>query len=539
MNNKKVGLLTIGLCLVMVVASFSGCVTEEEELTKITLYYNVGNDARKLGCQLLKDNIEGITDQIKIEIQELEWPQYLDKLQNKEMPIFFLGWLPDYAHPDNYLDPFGRSSGTYAERVGFNDSQIDAWIDEAKQELDPDKAKDLYSKIENKLFDQAVYLYIDQPQNLQVERTWCEGFFYNPMYSNLVYKHFNKNGSDDDETYTHITIGGPRFLDPAWDYESAGGEILQNVYETLVFYKGTSAAELEPMLATEVPTVENGGISEDGLTYTFKLRENVTFHDGTKFNASAVKYSIDRALYYEDPESPGWILTQVLDKNNDSTVEVVDEYTVRLNLQFPYSPFIYCLAYTIADIVSPTYVEANGGIVPRSENTWMDRHTCGTGPYMVEEWAEDGSYLKMVKNSDYWGEEPSIDTIYIKYVSEYNTRLLALTGGEADSIYVPLEHADEVKGLDGVRVITDDTFQVSFFGFNQLMEPFDDLDMRKAFCYAFDYQIYIDEIRSGYSSQLQGIIPNGMFGHDDDLPMYSHDLVKAKEYLEAAGFTTR
>ena len=543
--NKKFCILTIGICLTMILTAFSGCVTEEEK-TKITLYYNEGNDARKLGCQLLKDNVESITDDIEIEIQELAWAQYLDKLQNKEMPIFFLGWIPDYAHPDNYLDPFARSTGAYANRVGFNDSQIDEWIDAAKQELDPDAAKELYSEIENRLFDKAVYLYIDQPEYLRVERTWVNGWFYNPMFSELVYKYLSKSGSPDDSTYTHVSIGEIRTLDPAWAYDSAGGEILQNVYETLIFYKGGSAAELEPQLAVEVPTVENGGISEDGLTYTFKLRENVTFHDGTKFNASAVKFSIDRAMAYDDPESPGWILTQPgLSEDKKSTnlnVEVVDEYTVRFNLKKAYSPFIYCLAYTIANIVSPTYVKENGEEaveMPRPDNIWMDSHMCGTGPYMLDEWADDKSYVKLVAYDDYWGDQPACTTIYIKVVDEYNTRYLALLGGEADSIYVPLEHADEFEGMDDINVQTSDTFQVNFFGFNQAMAPFDDVNVRKAFCWAFDYNTYIDEVQSGYSIQLQGIIPKGMFGHDDTLPMYSYDLTEAKKYLEDAGFTTK
>jgi len=539
--NKKAGVLAIVLSAMFIAVAFSGCTTTKEPTT-ITLYYNSGNDARKLGCQLLKDNIEAITSDIKIEIQELAWAQYLDKLDKKEMPIFFLGWAPDYAHPDNYLDPFGRSSGTYANRVGFADSEIDAWIDEAKQELDATKATELYSKIEQKLFDQGVYLYIDQVINFQVQRTWVDGIFYNPMFSELMFKYISKNGSSDDTTFVEISVGGPQSLDPAWDYETSGGEIIQNVYETLVFYKEDSASELEPMLATEVPSIENGGISEDGLTYTFHLREGVKFHDGTAFNASAVKYSIDRAMYYDDPESPGWILTQVLDPENTSSVEVVDEYTVRFNLQFPYTPFIYCLAYTVASIVSPTYVEANGGVQPRSENNWMDTHMCGTGPFMLDEWAQDSTYIVLKKNPDYWGDEPALDTVRVEYVDEYNTRYLALTSGIADYIYAPREHASDLmnRESEGIKVLTGTpTFDVNFFGFNQAMKPFDDLNVRKAFCYALDYETYYNQIQSGITSPMQGVIPKGMFGHDYDLPIYTHDLTKAKEYLKAAGYTTK
>jgi len=539
-ENKKAGAISIVICAMFVAVVFSGCTsTPPAGVTKITLYYNQGNDARKLGCQLLKDNIEAITPDIKIDIQELAWAQYLEKLQKKDMPIFFLGWAPDYAHPDDYLAPFGRSDGNYANRVGFNDSEVDAWIDAAKQELNATRATELYAQIEQRLFDKGVYLYVDQPINFHVERNWVQGYFYNPMYSEQIYKYLSKNGSSDDTTYVEILAGGPQFLDPAWDYETAGGEILQNVYETLVFYKNASAAELEPLLATQVPSLANGGISADGLTYTFHLRQGVTFQDGTKFNASAVKYSLDRTMYYDDPESAGWILTQVLDKENTSSIQVVDEYTVRFHLTHKYSPFLYCLAYTEADIVSPTYVEANGGIQPRSNNSWMDRHMCGTGPYMLDEWAQDNTFIVMKKNPHYWGTEPALDTVRIEYVDEYNTRFLALQSGTADHIYVPREHANELTNQTGIRVVTGTpTFDVNFYGFNELMAPFNNLSLRKAFCYAFDFQTYYTQIQSGITSPMQGVIPKGMFGHDYNLPIYTQNITRAKAYLQAAGYTT-
>ncbi len=98
------------------------------------------------------------------------------------------------------------------------------------------------------------------------------------------------------DTFTLVTIGEPDYLDPAVDYETAGGEVIQNCYETLVWYDGDSAADLIPMLATEVPTAENGGISADGLTYTFNLRSNVKFHNGETMTSADVVYSFQRVL---------------------------------------------------------------------------------------------------------------------------------------------------------------------------------------------------------------------------------------------------
>jgi ABC-type transport system substrate-binding protein len=542
-KNMKAGAFAVVISAMFIAVAFSGCTTTKtKEPTLITLYYNSGNDARKLGCQLLKDNINNITSDLKIEIQELAWAQYLDKMSKKEMPIFFCGWIADYPHADDFVAPFAWSQGTYANRVGLNDSQIDAWIAEGQRELNATKSAEIYAKIEQKLFDQAVYLYVDNPLCFRVMRDWVKGFFYSPLFSENVWKYLSKNGSADDTTFVEILSGGPQFLDPAYDYESAGGEILQNVYETLIYYKGNSTTELEPILATEVPTVENGGISADGMTYTFHLRQGVKFHDGTTMNASAVKYSIDRAMFYDDPDSPGFILTQCLDVTNTSSVEVVNESTVRFHLEFPYAPFLQCIAFTVASIVSPTYVEANGGIQPRSEGVkpYMDTHMCGTGPFMLESWATDNSNIVLKKNPNYWGEEPAFDTVRVEYVDEYNTRYLALTSGDADYIYVPREHAKELETVPGIKIVKGlPTMEVNIFGYNQAIPPLDNLNLRKALCYAFDYQTYYNTIQSGITSPLQGCIPANIAGHDFALPIYTQDITKAKEYLTLAGYTVK
>jgi peptide/nickel transport system substrate-binding protein len=115
--------------------------------------------------------------------------------------------------------------------------------------------------------------------------------------------------------FVNAVIGEPLTLDPAWDYESAGGEIIQNVYETLIAFDGSSAINLTPCLATEVPSIANGGMSTDGLNYTFHLRTAVQFHDGTIMDADDVIYSIKRCIMMNDVGGPSWMLTQVLYPN--------------------------------------------------------------------------------------------------------------------------------------------------------------------------------------------------------------------------------
>lgn len=188
------------------------------------------------------------------------------------------------------------------------------------------------------------------------------------------------------------SIGDAQFMDPAVDYETAGGEIIQNVYEGLLFYNMTSASQLVPVLA------QSWNVSSDGTTYTFALRHNIKFTDGTTFDAHAMKYSIDRAVLMNDPRGPAWMLDQCIrgawtyttdpswsKKTGTRTgvyeaalaylaaggVEVVDAYTLRIHVNFmdsgnstnpvPYAGFPYILAFTVASAVSPSFVDAHGG----------------------------------------------------------------------------------------------------------------------------------------------------------------------------------
>jgi len=206
------------------------------------------------------------------------------------------------------------------------------------------------------------------------------------------------------------TAGDPQYLDPAIDYETAGGDVLQNCYETLLFYKLDSASQLVPVLCTD------WNVSTNGLTYTFVLRHNVTFHDGSPFNASVMKWSLDRAVLMNNPDGPAWILNQLIrggttyTKSNMSTrtqvyeaalaylaaggVEYVDQYTLKIhvnyndnggamgNLTFPAMPYggtPYCIAYTVGSAVSYNFFDKNAG--GKTADTSTDLETMSVAQY--------------------------------------------------------------------------------------------------------------------------------------------------------------
>jgi peptide/nickel transport system substrate-binding protein len=150
----------------------------------ITLYYNTGNEPRRRGCLMLKDAIEGLGVGLKIEVQELDWPTFLAKQRAMELPIFFIGWAPDFADPDDYVPVFANGeTGTFARRQGFDDPAIDQKLAEASIETDLAKRQTLYDEIITWLFQEAYTIWGAVPLNIYVSRDWVKGWFYNPMFA--------------------------------------------------------------------------------------------------------------------------------------------------------------------------------------------------------------------------------------------------------------------------------------------------------------------------------------------------------------------
>jgi len=133
----------------------------------ITIYYNAGNENRRLGCLLLKDNIEALNVALQIEVQELDCPSYLAKFRNHELPFAIIGWIPDYADPDNYAATYAHSQkGYFAQAVQYENKTIDALIDQASVEMDPAKRNGMYREIQMELIRQAIFFFMCQPMNI-------------------------------------------------------------------------------------------------------------------------------------------------------------------------------------------------------------------------------------------------------------------------------------------------------------------------------------------------------------------------------------
>ncbi len=365
------------------------------------------------------------------------------------------------------------------------------------------------------------------------------------------------------DTFTTVSIGDPQELDPAHAYDTASGAVIMNAYETLVWYERERTDKLKPMLATEVPTQANGGISPDGLTYTFNIRQNVKFHDGSTLTADDVVFSIKRLVVMNLADGPAWMYTEIL---NESGIQKIDQYTVQFTLTESAPRFLSIMAYNAAAILSQNWVASRGCGAPIEgvpcEN--IERDAMGTGPYKFVKWVPD-QYVLMEYHPDYWGgwsiaerkaqgyPDGFIKTVYMKKNNDKDSRILELLAGDADFAYVPIADRDKIDGKDGIRIMEGQpTFSMGFIGFNHDIQNWDqtapssdffaDINVRKAFCYAFPYQQFITDELDDHALKPKGPVPAGMLGYNEYGPEYDFDLEQAEYYFKEAdvwdtGFT--
>ena len=314
-------------------------------------------------------------------------------------------------------------------------------------------------------------------------------------------------------------------IDPAFDYEYAGWEVIANLYDTLVTYDKSDPSKFVGALATSWTA------SSDGLVHTFKLRENVKFSNGDPLDASAVKYSVDRILKMNQP--PSWILSQSL---NLESVKVIDNLTVEFHLTQPYAAFLATMATVTAAIVNPNVVEAHGGVVENAVNTWMDSNAAGSGPFVLQEWIK-GDHLTLARNPQYWGTPPKLEKVIMYYKTSVQTRLMDLKSGFAQIAVIDVNHVGDVQGVEGIVVQNIGLTQhIDFVYMNTKTFPFNNMLLRKAVVHAINY----DAIKSGINKDLivryVGPFPKGMEGYDESIEPYKYDPELAKQLLAQAGY---
>jgi peptide/nickel transport system substrate-binding protein len=323
-------------------------------------------------------------------------------------------------------------------------------------------------------------------------------------------------------------VAEPVNLDPAQVTDLNSNRVGRRIAETLVMFPDEST-QIVPGLA------ESWTISKDGLRYTFKLRTGISFHDGTPFNAAAVKDSIERQV---NPEHPFNKLGKYPFANyffgNVKAVEVVDAATVEFVLKEPRASFLAVLTAGAASIVSPTAVRKFGQDYANQP--------VGTGPFKYVSW-ERGQRVVLEKNASYWRFPVKLDRVIYRPIVEDQARLTELLTGALDLIVgTPPDYVSQLENNARVTVLKQVGAHVWYLGINNQKKPFDDKRVRQALNYAVNKEAIVRDVLKGTGTLSVGPVLPKTWGADSGLKPYPYDPERAKKLLAEAGhpngFTT-
>ena len=314
-------------------------------------------------------------------------------------------------------------------------------------------------------------------------------------------------------------IAEPQALDPHAVTAVNDFRILMNIYDGLVRY-APGTLEVEPALA------EAWEISEDGLIYTFSLRDGVTFHDGSAFDAAAVVWNFDRMLNEDHPYHDTGPFPLSFFFSAIETVEALDDLTVQFTLNEPFAPFLSNLAYPTGLIVSPAAVMDHGSD--------FGRNPSGTGPFQFAEWRSNERVV-VTRNDDYWDGVAGTEAVIFRPITDANTRVAEMLAGGIDVMVEVPPVAVSQFDRAGFALHEQDGPHVWFLILNAKEGPFADKRVRQAANYAIDKRALVEDVLEGTASIASGPIAPAFAWAYAGLDPYPHDPDRARELLAEAG----
>lgn len=323
------------------------------------------------------------------------------------------------------------------------------------------------------------------------------------------------------QAQTGITIAmqlEPPNLDPTGGAaEAIDSVVYANIFQGLTRF--TSDGSVVPALA------EGWEISGDGLTYTFKLHGNVTFHDGSAMDAEDVKFSLDRARAADSTNAQKALFAQIAD------VAVVDPQTVKVTLSEPNGSLLFNLAWGDAVIVAPETAASNA------------TNPVGTGPYKFVEWVQ-GDRITLARSDSYWGPAPAIETATFRFISDPSAALAAVMAEDVDVFtgFPAPENLAQIAADSRFQVITGSTEGETILAMNNKQPPFDNIKVREAVSHAIDRQAIIDGAMFGYGTPIGTHFAPHNPAYVDLTAGSAHDPELSRKLLAEAGlpdgFTT-
>jgi len=316
-------------------------------------------------------------------------------------------------------------------------------------------------------------------------------------------------------------------IDPAKHVDESSLHAVLNLYDPLLFPK-ISEGSMEP----GPHVAESWDISSDGKTYTFYLRDDIQFHNGDFLTAEDVAFTMERNLALKKGFS--WLWQGVVEKT-----EVINEHTVAFHLARPYAPFISTMLQLFIvnkDQVMANVAEGDFGEFGDYGQAYLETEEVGSGPYMKQEWNR-GTEFVFTRFDDYWkGWRPGqIHEVHYKIVLEEATKKTMIKSGEADMVdqWMAVESFNELENTAGIIVDKAPSVQLLHFPIHTRKAPTDNIHVRRAICWAFDYET-ANEMAGGI--QAQGPVPIQAWGHNGDVFVFHQDLDKAREELDLSGY---
>jgi ABC-type transport system substrate-binding protein len=465
---------------------------------RIQMMYNLGNTTRQIVAEILASSLSEVNELFTVEILGLPWPAYLTAQRAAQIPIMTAGWQEDIHDPHNWYQPY--LTGAYGSRQNMPaemKAQFKALLDQGVGEIDKTKRAEIYKQVNQLYFDNAPGAIVALSTSHNFRQRWVEGVIRNPMFPGEYYPVISKaEGAKNPNAIIMDTIGDIDTFDPALAYDTASNEIIQNTYETLIFYDGIAAEKFVPMLA------ESWTVSDDGTVWTFKIRTGVKFHEGGDMTPSDVAYSFQRALLQGGTASPMWLETEpffgvgiddisllvdpegslyddqealaafdpaalVAACEKTKAVIVADDAagTVTMTLAQAWGPFLPTIANTWGAVMDKEWVAEQGGW-DGSCDTWQNYYAMvsaddpftpiinGTGPYKLDH-RTPGTETVLVRFDGYWGAPAKVERVTMRIIPEWGTRFAELQAGDADIVDVPVENRSQPDAMVGVFSVFD------------------------------------------------------------------------------------
>ncbi|MFS0852851.1 ABC transporter substrate-binding protein [Microbacterium sp. 179-I 3D4 NHS] len=354
----------------------------------------------------------------------------------------------------------------------------------------------------------------------------------------------SEGSGDVDGTFVFAASSDPASLDPAFAQDGESFRVSRQIFEGLV---GTEpgTADPAPLLA------ESWESSEDGMSHTFALKEDVTFQDGTPFNAEAVCANFDRWYNWTGlaaSEAFGYYYNKLFKGYAENAADAVyksctpdGDYSVTIELNKPFAGFVASLSLPSFAMQSPSAMqefgadEVGGSAEAPQLSEYAMGHPVGTGPYQFEEWSP-GEQVTLTAYEDYWGEAGQIDEIIFRTIDDPTARRQALESGSIDG-YDLVGPAD-TKALedDGFTMVSRPPFTILYLAFNQAVPELQDPKVREALSYAVDKDALITQVLPEGTQKAIEFVPEVVNGYNPDVTTYDYDPEKAKALLAEAGY---